>query len=90
MCKSVGHLRVPVEVTLKTNVRSTRVGSRDVSEEEPLDLRDVHGLLDGRVPTADLKQAALQRVVAGHHGEENSHVVVPAAGRTQQVQSIGE
>lgn len=55
------------------------VRRRDVFEEKPPDFGDVHGLLDGSVPTADLKQAALQRVVACHHGEQNSHLVVPEA-----------
>lgn len=79
--------RIQVEAT-QTKVHSTIVRSRDVSEEKLLDFGDVHGLLDGSVPTADLKQAALQRVPACHHSEENSHLVVPEARGTQGVQRI--
>lgn len=63
-------------------IDSSAVRSRDVSEEELLQFGDVHGLLDGRVPTADLKEAALQRGPAGHHGEEDSHLVVPESQTT--------
>lgn len=65
-------------------IDSTIVRSRDVSEEKLLNFGDVHGLLDGGVPTADLKEAALQRVLARHHGEENSHLVVPEAKRPRR------
>lgn len=65
-------------------IASTIVRSRDVSEEKLLNFGDVHGLLDGGVPTADLKEAALQCVLARHHGEENSHLVVPEAKRPRR------
>lgn len=71
-------------------IDSTIVRSRDVSEEKLLHFGDVHGLLDGGVPTADLKEAALQRDLACHHGEENSHLVVPEAKRPHRLQRIGE
>lgn len=79
-----------MEVEQRTKVHSTIVRSSDVSEEEPLDLGDVHRLFNGSVPTADVKQAALQRGLAGHHSEENSHLVVPEARRRQEMWGIAE
>ena len=58
-------------------VHSDFVGSRNVSGEKVLDLRDVHGFFDGGVSAADLKESTLQRVVTDHHSEEHSHLIVP-------------
>lgn len=52
-----------------------------MSEEKVLDLRDVHGLFDGGVSTADLKEAALQRVLTDHHSEKHSHLIIPKIQR---------
>lgn len=59
------------------DVHSAVVGSRNVSGEKVLDLRDVLGLFDGGVSAADLKEAALQRVLTDHHSEKYSHLIVP-------------
>jgi len=62
-------------------VHSDVVGSSNVSGEKVLDLRDVLGLSDGGVSAADLKQAALQRVLIDHHGEQHSHLIIPTMHR---------
>ena len=72
---------------VQTKVRSDVVGSRDVSGQEVLDLRDVHGLFDGGVSAADLKEAALQRVLTDHHSEKHPHLIVPKIQQTQTHQS---
>lgn len=53
------------------------VGSRNVSADVASGLRDVHGLFDGGVSTAHLKQATLQSVLADHHSEKHPHLIVP-------------
>lgn len=68
-------------VLLKQKVHSDVVGSRNVSGEKVLDLRDVHGLFDGGVSPADLKEAALQRVLTDHHSEKHSHLIIPKIQR---------
>lgn len=44
----------------------------------------MHGLLHGGVATADLKEAALQCVLADDHGEKNSHLVIPYVERPRR------
>ncbi len=68
--------------TLSFKLNSDVVGSRNVSGKKVLDLRDVHGLFDGGVSAADVKKAALQRVVADHHGEKYSHLIIPEIQHT--------
>lgn len=49
----------------------------DVFVEVFLDFWDVHGLSDGGVTAAYEQQAVLQRALADHDGEEDTHLVVP-------------
>lgn len=65
----------------KQKVHSQVVGSRNVSGEKVLDLRDVLGFPDGGVSAAYLKEAALQRVLTDHHSEQHSHLIIPTTHR---------
>lgn len=58
------------------------MGSRNVSEDVVSALGDVHGLFNGGVSTAHLKQAILQGVLADHHSEKHSHLII---SKTEQM-----
>lgn len=66
------------------------VSSRNVSAEKVLDLRNVHGLFDGGVSTADRKEAALQCVFTDRHGEKHPHLIIPKAQGHRSEEWLGE
>lgn len=61
-----------------TDGHSDVVSSRYESGEKMFDLRDMHGLFNGGVSAADLKEATLQCVLTDHHRKKNSHLIIPA------------
>lgn len=66
-----------VRLVAGIKVHSDVVGSRNVPGEKVLDFRDVHGLFDGGVSTADLNEATLQCVLTDHNSEKHSHLIIP-------------
>lgn len=65
------------QIKIQQKVHSDIVSSRNVSEEKVFDLRDVHGLFDGGVSTADLQETTFQCVLTDHHSEKHSHLIIP-------------